>query len=127
MNDEQKLKAIIHRAEHNGYVFPWDWEQFPFDWLFDRNRYFQVIFSKDFAKSFFGEEYACDECCEEAHTGTNEEGEEFWQCDTNESHNGWGDPILRLYQAYLQELVLQDNYIDYLYSFIPQEGESITN
>lgn len=66
MTNEEILKKAIEKAERNGYEFPYTKEsQFINEKLYGDFIWVpKMIFSHDFAKAFFGEEAACENCGE---------------------------------------------------------------
>jgi hypothetical protein len=121
MTQADKLKAVIQKSIANGWVIDggqvlraevyhvygkrdWIdiWKSTDVNCDMSISRY-SILFDHDFAKAFWGEEDYCSVCEASGH----------WQCgypDTGDELKAW--------QYYLQQLVLQENYVDYLYSFI---------
>lgn len=137
MTNAEVLEKAIAQAVENGWDYPYYTKDFHVHdepdpnqdgrhevWVIwgkderetypNENNAPDIIFRHDFAKAFWGEELACEFCGEEAYNGTNEEGEEYWQCDGEESHSDWGEAEQKQYQYHLQQQVISDDPIQYL-------------
>lgn len=111
----KKWEAVIDKAIQGG------WKSAPFE--IEYSGYLiptGFIFSKDFAKAFWGEECVdyLDGLTEADYKQKVKEiSDEFKNIKIRE----WGlDGTQIRWKYHLQQLVLQDNYIDYLYSFIKE-------
>ena len=111
MNKEEILKQAIKRATKNGYRLPEAFKAI-FDEIeigYDRmdelwwrsEGYYGLIFSPDFAKAFWGEEM-CD-CFG---------GKLYEKCDKGDAPEIW--------MFHLQEMVLAEEPLQYLQSFLTQ-------
>lgn len=123
MTEEEKLMAIFNKGTDNG----WNEHSYRFqnelrladrfDWVIASRTYYAVIFSHDFAQAFFGSELLCYDCGEKVgqpimlgekvQLGTG-------QCNCSRQFEN-NEPA---WQFHLQQLVLEENPIDYLYKFV---------
>ena len=119
MNNSEILESAIKKACTNGYEWthgPWLGD--PYEALIRDSVYFNIIFSHDFAKAFFGRELLCYDCGEpvgaplgnesiQIGTGTCDCGRQF-----ENNQEAW--------EFHLQRMVILEDPIQYLKQFLDE-------
>ncbi len=136
MNDQDKLKAVIERAVEGGWELPneaWEYEvqsdrililtsmglddeghEVPGSW---RVSTYEILFSHEFSKAFWGEELVCDNCGELVQ----------WDDDSRWCSGFCADkyrPREDMYEwaFHLQQAVLSESPLDYYFNHLKDEA-----
>ncbi len=138
MTEREILRKVIEKAVKNGYKDKEFSKNF-FSGILDHilelldgkrnglinaNRYYALIFSKEFAKAFFGEVLLCEKCLTKIYAA----GEYVGSCEhfTIESRgfnmeegsiNGWGI-LISEWEFHLQRMVIKEEPLNYLIDYL---------
>lgn len=96
MTKQQILRKALNKAKDNGWKSTW--------LLPEGDTVYSVIFSHDFAKAFWGDDYVCSDCCQPLST----------KACQGSSHSF----SVRAWQIHLQKLVLEEEPLLYLKRFL---------
>jgi len=140
MTDKEMLLKIIQKAingglkkEYIGVIESLDddwllkWNEVINSILIPVNSYYSIIFSPEFGKAFFGEEFVCEFCGHEV-TACGQYGyfdKKDLYCVNQNCVLGWRKSLnvnIDAWKYHLQQMVLEENPLKYLEKFL-KKGE----
>jgi len=116
MENKEILQKSIEKAINNGFIYTQASFDFimnmlrskdatcksAIDYYINENKYFDLIYNHDFARTFWGEETICCEC----------------QSKTNECEYHLLEPHTTSWKYYLKQMVLEKEPLKYLERFL---------